>query len=215
MNILIFDFDGVIFDTTAMAEEYLRSQYPNMTTEIQKELLVGNFHEELQKYRSTLEPRIETKEQKEARQSSYAEVKLNAEMYDGVHELLLELHKKGYILVLNTSAMERNCLPMLTRAGIEHVFDFVATAETSKSKVDKFKIIEQKYAVNPEDMLFITDTLGDVREADIAGVPTVAVTWGAHDHTFFNREPHQNLKAIVDSVEELKGFIYTYAVSRK
>ena len=60
------------------------------------------------------------------------------------------------------------------------------------------------------DMLFVTDTLGDIREADIAGIPTVAVTWGAHDESYFNREPHENLLKIVSSVSELEGFIEAF-----
>lgn len=56
-------------------------------------------------------------------------------------------------------------------------------------------------------MIFITDTLGDIRDADLANVPTVAVTWGAHNRSFFNREPHKNLVKIVDDVEELQRYL--------
>jgi phosphoglycolate phosphatase-like HAD superfamily hydrolase len=65
-------------------------------------------------------------------------------------------------------------------------------------------MIKEKYGVDSGDMIFITDTLGDIREADHEGVPTIAVTWGIHDHEYFNREPHDNLIAIVDSVSDLK-----------
>jgi phosphoglycolate phosphatase-like HAD superfamily hydrolase len=53
-------------------------------------------------------------------------------------------------------------------------------------------------------MTFITDTLGDIRDADVANVPTIAVTWGAHNHSYFNREKNKNLIKIVDSVSELQ-----------
>ena len=86
-------------------------------------------------------------------------------------------------------------------------FDFVATKEVSNSKVEKFKIIEEKYGVTSQETLFITDTLGDVREADVAHVPTVAVTWGAHNRKYFTDEPHKNVIAIVDMVAKLKQII--------
>jgi phosphoglycolate phosphatase len=35
-----------------------------------------------------------------------------------------------------------------------------------------------KYGIGAEDCLFITDTLGDIKEAHHMKVPTVAVTWG-------------------------------------
>ena len=51
--------------------------------------------------------------------------------------------------------------------------------------------------------------LGDIKEADIAGVTTVAVTWGVHDRKYFAREEHLNVLGIVDTVAELKDFIYS------
>ena len=65
------------------------------------------------------------------------------------------------------------------------MFDFLGTAEISKNKVEKFKILKEKYGIREEEMLFITDTLGDLRESSEAGVPTVAVTWGAHKREHF------------------------------
>ena len=56
-------------------------------------------------------------------------------------------------------------------------------------------------------MLFITDALGDLKDADIAGVPTIAVTWGVHNKSFFEKEKHINLIGIVDTVEELSNLI--------
>ena len=76
--------------------------------------------------------------------------------------------------------------------------------------VDKFNLIAEKYGVENKDMIFITDTLGDIREAEIAGVPTIAVTWGAHDISYFTREQHTNLVKIVDTPEELESWIRQY-----
>ena len=176
-----------------------------MTEEMLKEVNTGNFHEEMKKY---LHLKIEeTEEEKRERKIFYAEKKSKAPVYGGIKELLIELHKKGYLLVLNTSAYDRNCLPLLERNNLKSIFDLIGTAELSKSKTEKFQIIEEKYGARKKDLLFVTDALGDVKEADVAGVPTVAVTWGVHDRSYFKREPHNNLIGIVDSVGELKDFI--------
>lgn len=204
-KIIIFDLDGVLFDTLEIARLQLSETYPDFTKEIQKELSIGNFHEELKKF--TLLKKEETEEGKIQRRLSYAKKKSLALMFPGAKELLQELHGMGYILVLNTSAYDRNCKPLLERTNIISLFDFLATADISKSKVDKFKIIEEKYVVQSKELIFITDTLGDIREADLANVPTLAVTWGAHDREYFAREKHTNLIGIVDSFDKLRAFI--------
>jgi HAD superfamily hydrolase (TIGR01509 family) len=209
-KIVIFDMDGVLIDSEVASREYMMSVYPTMTAEAHKELLCGNFHEEMQKFKLTNDAKPETPEEKEIRQAAYAQKKLNCGLYDGVYDLVKELHTEGYILIVNTSAIERNSLPLLEKTGVSELFDFIATGEVSKSKVEKFAIIAEKYHAEKSDMLFVTDTLGDIREADTSNVPTVAVTWGAHDETFFNREPHENLKGVVDSVSGLKQFIKEY-----
>lgn len=207
-KIIIFDFDGVIIDSGQLAAQKTMDEHPGLTHEMQKEMLAGNFHEELEKIAHLKKEMSD--EEKQISKDNYTKAKSELQMYPGIVDLLHRLHGLGYILVINTSAYSRNLLPSLEKAKITHLFNFLATVETSKSKVEKFKIIEEKYHQKKEDMLFITDTLGDVREADEAGVPTVATTWGAHDESYFNREPHDNLIKILHTVKDLESFILSY-----
>lgn len=131
-------------------------------------------------------------------------------MYKGIKELLNNLYSEGYLLVINTNAYEQNCLPLLENVGIKLFFDFIVTAEKSKDKVYKLKLILEKYGQNKNNYLFVTDTLGDVRDATIAEMPTVAVTWGVHDKSFFNREKKPYLISIVNTITELSDFIKKY-----
>ena len=183
------------------------SIFPTMTQEKMGELNMGNFHEEIDVFKKTNKSIVETAEENRQRQENYTKSKLTVPLYAGIKDLLKSLHAAGHTLVINTSGFEKNCVPLLEFSGIRSFFDFIATAEVSKSKVKKFKIIEEKYKISKENIVFITDTLGDIREADIAEIPSIAVTWGTHDRSYFKREPHNNLIAIVDSVEELKNFL--------
>lgn len=204
-KVIVFDMDGVLFNSVYLAENFIRRRYPTASEETLKNVLLGNFHEELEKIKHL---KIEeTEEEKEANKEKYAKEKAKAPLYEGVKELLDYLKQNSYIIALNTSAYDRNCLPMLETSGILDKFDFIGTAEISKSKVDKFKVISSKYGVNMEEMLFVTDTLGDIKEAHKARVPTIGVTWGAHDREYLLKEKCDNLIKIVDKIEELKDFI--------
>jgi len=206
-KITIFDLDGVLFDSTDHIAQFFLDWFPGLTKKRVHEMWTGNFDEELKKFRENNKPIQETDEEKHERTSLYSERKSNISVHEGIRELLNKLHKNGHILVVNTAALEKNCLPLLEKAGILDKFDFVATKKLSVSKTEKFKLIAKKYQVAPEKMVFITDTLGDIREADVANVPTIAVTWGAHDRSYFDREPHNNLVKIVDRVEELEKLL--------
>ncbi len=206
-KIIIFDLDGVLFDSSDIAFRAMQFLYPEYTIEIAKELLCGNFHDEVEKFKR-IHPQVQmTEEERALHKIEYSKQKLEAPLFMGIAELLESLHASGYILAVNTSAYERNCLPLLEKANIKNCFDFLATANISKSKIEKFEFIKQKYQVSNDNIIFVTDTLGDIREADAASIPTVAVTWGAHDISYFNREKHDNVVAIVDSVQELEAII--------
>ena len=197
--------DGVLFDTMPFAEKTTLESYPGMTSAMYKELHSGNYHEELKKH-SSIKKVITEKEELE-RRLAYAEKKKSAPLFEGIEVLLRDLHSVGNMLILNTNAFEKNCTPLLERTGILSLFDLIATAEVSKSKVEKFLLIKKKYGVNKKDIVFVTDALGDVREAGIAEIPTIAVTWGVHNDSFFSREKHPYLVGIVNTVKELRSLL--------
>jgi phosphoglycolate phosphatase len=204
---VIFDMDGVLIDSIDHMAAFFIENHPGVSKAEYGDLFLGNYHEESKKFAHLEVARSE--EERATRFAAYVEAKSQLPLFSGIKELLQCLHQEGVLLVLNTSTYERSCLPTLERTGVRDLFDCIAAADLSKSKEEKFKIIQKKYALTFDQMLFVTDSLGDVREADAVGVPTVAVTWGVHDADYFSREPHAALKRVVHTVAELGEYIET------
>ena len=86
-------------------------------------------------------------------------------------------------------------------------FKEVLGFEILKSKTEKFKYIFKKYKTKAEEGLFVTDTLGDIVEANEVSLKTVAVDFGFHcRETLSEGSPIE----IVSSFDELSEIIKKY-----
>jgi len=65
-------------------------------------------------------------------------------------------------------------------------------------------MILDKYRINPHETLIITDTAGDIKEANDVGVRSIGVIWGVHDEDklaqvnphFVAKEPSELISGI-------------------
>ncbi len=199
-KVIIFDFDGVILDSVSLANELSRRSFPGISEEQIKNLHTENLYEGLQKLSSLRKE--ETEEEKAAHRLEYTQKKLALPLFEGMKEVVATLAINN-VIVLNTSAAERNTLPILERHDLHEHFSFIGSVEVHKSKIEKFKIIAEKFGKPFSELRFITDTIGDVREAEELGIPTIVVTWGVHTREDFIGLTHSNLLAFVDTPAEL------------
>jgi phosphoglycolate phosphatase len=109
-----------------------------------------------------------------------------------------------YSLYIISSQSEVVIREVLSRCGLLDLFKRVMGEETHKSKVEKFKILIDVDGINSENTVFITDTLGDVKEAHLVNIRTIAETFGFHDR---ERLQQGNPFTIVDSWEEIEEVI--------
>lgn len=73
-------------------------------------------------------------------------------------------------------------------------------ADVHKSKAEKFRMLFKHFGEGTR-YVFITDTLGDLREAEKVGVQGIGVTWGFHPRARLERG---NPWAIVGTPKELE-----------
>ena len=100
-----------------------------------------------------------------------------------------------------SSNEERGIHSVLESAGIKDCFEAVYGYNTHKSKIFKFEMIRDKFNVVLEDAVFITDTLGDVKEAKKLNIKTIAETFGFHNRERLEQgDPY----IIVDTWDEIE-----------
>lgn len=193
---IIFDFDGVIADTfdinwslsqehdpTATPEDFLAHHDGNVFAEPRIKFRPENIHLFHAGYRGLLTT-------------------------GHLAKALPPIQRLGakYLLYVISSTSERNIRGILEQAGILHLFVRVMGEETHKSKVEKFKMVMADCGVTPENSVFITDTLGDVKEAEKVAIRTIAETFGFHNK---ERLAQGNPFAILDSWEEIEQMVST------
>ena len=76
--------------------------------------------------------------------------------------------------------------------------------ETDDSKKKKFQMILDQYELKKDETIFITDTLGDIIEANDIGLKTISIDSGFHNREHLSQgRPF----AIISSLEEIAPII--------
>lgn len=191
-KVIIFDLDGVLINSVDFLRNYMKNKYEGMTDEDFKEIFLVNFWDGLNNFKKIAEKKylIHHEVSKDNRASNN-----EIFLYKGVDKLVRDLAKK-YILVINSSDNEKFIIERLQHNNIIDFFDFVAGKETSLSKIEKFNFILKKYNVTNEEVVFVTDTVGDVVESEKMNIDYLAVTWGVHSEVDFKKRNFKNMTVL-------------------
>lgn len=193
---IIFDFDGVIHDTFGIVYKIYKKFYPEDSIEDYKKLFDGNL------YKNTKITKEFAKKFFEIQENEFEKLVIKKEVKDEI----LKLSKKFKLFII-TSNRDITIKKYLDRSKIPEVFSEILGVDTHPSKVEKFNFILKKYKLKKEDCVFITDTLGDILEANEVGINTIAVDFGLHERARLERgKPIQivsHFKEILKVVEKI------------
>lgn len=202
---ILFDFDGVIVDSFHISYAYREEGGTPLTIEEFRKLHEGNIYEEIAKNQSR-KSEVELNENHEKFFAYYSEQIIEQVPFEGIEDVLATLAER-YPLVVVSSSIDNPIKAYLDRWNLSQYFQKIYSADVHRSKVVKMKMVFEEFSTDAEHCIFIIDTLGDVREANKVGVPSVGVTWGCHDRPTLKRgEPH----AIVDTPAELQKAVEGY-----
>jgi phosphoglycolate phosphatase len=179
-KLLLFDFDGVIVDSLELYEEIARRCLEEIEKPIIKDredflsLFNDNFYEAMRQkgvdvgaFNRAVERLIP--------QVDYSRV---VPFFDLIP--VLEKLRNENILVIISSNSLAAIKTIISKYRFDQYFKEILGADFMFSKIDKINYAVEKWNFSREDTYFIGDTLGDMKEAKMAGVKTVGVTWGWH-----------------------------------
>ncbi|MBI4896538.1 MAG: HAD family hydrolase [Candidatus Aenigmarchaeota archaeon] len=192
---VLFDFDGVLVNTYEASFQRHAQKYANMDRETHKKLFEGNVLETRQK--------LVTKD-----------AALDMDALCRVH-LLAHTLEKNIIDVLSCMKAHYQLFVVTTnRASFIHeflekehaplLFIEILGSEMHEKKDVKFHYVMDKYHLTNQEIVFVTDTLGDIREANALDIRTIAVTYGFHER---ERLEKGNPFAIVSLFEDIPALL--------
>lgn len=201
---MLFDFDGVIADSWEIAFETSRTVFPSFDEESYRRMFEGNVHESHKEM-------VSNEERERATDIEWFDVyvpkfETRARLFPGMREVIESLSHE-YILIIVSSTITSPIQGFLEKHHIGRYFSEVMGADVHTNKHEKIKMIFEKYGTSASECVFITDTLGDMREAKLAGVSAIGVSWGFHPReTLAEDKPFR----IVEQPTDIKPAIADY-----
>ena len=190
MKYIIFDFDGTIFNSITdviicFNKALSVNGFPTLTYEEYIEILGGNIDELVS---LSLKDK-NTPENMELVKNTYDEIygtsnRENSLPFDGMHEVLLELQKKGILLAINSNRKNDSIKKFIGKYYSD--IDFKAIeghnpAYPSKPRPCGVKKMLHKLKVSKDDAIYIGDSSTDIKTAKNAEIDCVIVKWGYGD----------------------------------
>ncbi len=176
-KIVIFDFDGVIADTTALHFKINKQLDTTLTREVFSQKHQGNIYTSLEKEHQNQSGGAMTHVKDFF--ALYEKYLGTVRLFPQITEELSLLSEQTDAFYIVTSSEERFVHYLVEKYHIEHLFSGIYGRETAHSKEEKMQRITHQYP--QAQCVFVTDTLGDLLEARAIEMDALAVLWGMHD----------------------------------
>jgi phosphoglycolate phosphatase len=190
-DLLAFDWDGTLFDSTALIVRCIQNACRDVGAPVPSDAdaayVIGlGLQDALRHVAPALPP-----EQYPALGNRYRHHYFASQhelsLFAGTVEMLQALKARGHVLAVATGKGRRGLDEALAHAELHGMFDGSRTADETASKPQPM-MLEQlmaQFGADPQRTLMIGDTTHDLQLARNAGTPSVAVSFGAHEHESF------------------------------
>lgn len=209
-DLIVFDWDGTLYDSTAFIARCIQASCADLALPVPSvqdaSYVIGmGLTEALQHAAPGLAP--ERYPELSARYKHHYVARQNdLSLFEGALPMLHALRERQHSLAIATGKTRRGLDEVLHTVQLKGLFDATRTADETRSKPHPQMLQELMAAVGvaPDRTLMIGDTTHDLQMAKLAGVPSVGVSYGAHEPASFAEfEPLH----IVHSMAELDHWL--------
>ncbi|MFA6082375.1 MAG: HAD-IA family hydrolase [Patescibacteria group bacterium] len=190
-KIIFFDFDGVIVNTFFDAYNIMRQTNPNLTEDEYRQIFNTGVYRSIQQ--DGIVPVDNFFDQYDAKI-------VHDPVKDGIAPLLPDL-AKDFTLVIISSTYTASIKRYLDENNLSEYFTQVLGGDVDHSKTNKIRRVLADTGIDAVQSILITDTSGDVIEAESAGVKSIAVSWGYQDKQTLQKS---HAVVVVDDVDQLE-----------
>ena len=207
-KLILFDFDGVIVDSFDSVYKINKKAAEFVSKKISKKDYInffkGKFHKNLHNHLQ-----LNKDENKKFLQQKYNVFEgeyLKSGLFSFAPDMIEKLSKEASMAIIS-SAPSETIQKLLEINNLTKKF-YNIFGMNKKGKVENIKKCMIDTSVDAKNTFFITDTIGDVRDAKKVGVKTIAVTWGFHNEDMLrDSNPDyivHNYNEILDIVKDEK-----------
>ncbi len=206
INTVIFDMDGVLIDSAPHHYEVLK----DFMGEHGVEITIDDFREF---NGTTTKEVIEYLSQKhvkdfdvhaislEKEKRAWKKISEEAEIFDGVCELIQTLKENGFKIALATSTELEYAEHFFRMSGLKKEFDAIVTKDDihrSKPDPEIFRLASERVDSKPEECVVVEDAFNGVKAAHAAGMKCIGIK-----SEFSNPENLKIADVVVDNIKQI------------
>jgi phosphoglycolate phosphatase len=190
-DLVVFDWDGTLFDSTALIVRCIQHACRDVGSPVPSDTdaayVIGLGLVDALRHVAPDLPESRYPELGNRYRHHYFASQHELTLFPGTLDMLHALKERHHWLAVATGKGRRGLDDALAHSQLKGLFDGTRTADETASKPHPLMLLElmREFGADPERTLMIGDTTHDLQLARNAGTPSVAVSFGAHDHESF------------------------------
>jgi len=213
-DLIAFDWDGTLFDSTALIVKCIQAAVRDVGGTVPSDqdaaYVIGLGLMQALAHAAPDVPRERYAQLGERYQHHYVREQNRISLFEGVLPMLESLRERGHLLAVATGKSRRGLDEALHSVELQGRFDGSRTADETAGKPHPLMLMElmAEFGTSPERTLMIGDTTHDLQMALNAGCASLGVSYGAHEPKAFSAlQP----RAVLHSVAELQRWLLAHA----